>query len=327
MKDGQLQLSAINFSGRTEKTFLSCRRFVVQPHDNRGVRIRVNKNLDRAYLGKLIFTVDDSKPGSAGLKIINEIPVSDYVASVVGSETSPGCPPEALKAVAVLVNGIIEKKHNGEEVGDSTKEQAYKGCEFANPTVIRSVNSVLNKRLLYKNSPIQPFFHSTCAGGTSSGESIFGEAGKPLAYLKPVKCIYCIKSPFWKRKTTILPANSIAKIFDGGMPIINTMDAEKRPTEVTLEYADRKDRLSGYETMLKIGRARGWGLVPSTRFNLQYFSFADVDFVRIQSSGAGHGLGLCQWGAAGLAERGKTCDQILRFYFPGCQIVPPNPKD
>jgi SpoIID/LytB domain protein len=327
-RNGEMQLSS-STSERSGRAFQSCTKFVVQPLDNRGVRIRVNANLDRAYIGKLVFTVDQSKPGQTGLKILNEIPTTDYVASVVGSETSPYFPPEALKAVAVLVNGIVEKKRDGEVVGDSTREQAYKGCEFATPRVIRATKSVLNKRLLYKKSPIQPFFHSTCAGGTSSGEAIFGEAAKPLTYLQSVKCVYCTKSPFWKTKTTIVPAIVLEKIFDGGVPVGTKYDSEKRPTEVIVQNATKQgqQRLSGYEAMLRIGRARGWGLVPSTRFRFQVFSFADLDFVRIQSSGAGHGVGLCQWGAAGLAERGKTCDEILKFYFPGCQVVPPNPKD
>jgi len=329
VENNHLQLRGLNAANRASAPFFASRRLVVQALDSRGVRIRLSPRVERAYLGRLVFSVDDSRPGLSGLKCVNEIPTIDYVASVVGSESPPDCHPEALKALAVLVTGIVERKKDGEIVGDSTKEQAYKGCEFASPAVVRAVKSVASKRLFYNNSPIQPYFHSTCAGGTSSGDVIFGEGAIPLKYLQPVKCVYCTQSPFWKTKTTTVPAKVLKNVFDGGMPTIMKYDSQKRPTEVTIESPTSgiNKQLSGYQTMVKIGRARGWGLIPSTRYRFQVFKVNDQEFVKIQSSGAGHGVGLCQWGAAGLALRGKKCDQILRFYFPGCQVVPPNPSD
>ncbi len=326
IKGNQLQLRNLSRSSNVGTPLLTCRSFVAQASDSRGIRIRVNSNLDRAYAGRLIFSIDDSKPGVTGVKISNEIPTSHYVASVVGSESPPHCHPEALKALAVLVTGIVERKKDGEIVGDSTKEQAYKGCEFARPDVERAVKSVLNKRLFFKNSPIQPYFHSTCAGGTSRGEDIFGEGSIPLKYLQSVKCVYCTRSPFWTTKTKVIPASVLKNIFDGGMPTITKFDDQKRPTEVVISPPTpgaSEQHLSGYETLMRIGRARGWGLIPGTRYRFDVFKSDGTDFVRIQSSGAGHGVGLCQWGAAGLAQRGKTYDQILTFYFPGCKIVAP----
>lgn len=329
IKGNQLRLRNLSRSTNASSSLLTCRTFVAQARDNRGIRIRVNSNLDRAYVGRLIFSIDDSRPGMTGLKISNEIPTSHYVASVVGSESPPHCPPEALKALAVLVTGIVERKKDGEFVGDSTKEQAYKGCEFARPDVERAVKSVLNKRLFFKNSPIQPYFHSTCAGGTSRGEDIFGKGSIPLTYLQSVKCVYCTKSPFWITKTKVIPASVLKNVFGGGMPTITKFDKQRRPTEVVITPPTPgagEQHLSGYETVMKIGRACGWGLIPGTRYHFQVFKSSGRDFVRIQSSGAGHGVGLCQWGAAGLAQRGKTYDQILNFYFPGCRIVAPARK-
>jgi stage II sporulation protein D len=327
VKGNQFQLRNLSPSNRAASPFLTCRNFVVQASDNRGVRIRVHSQLERAYVGRLVFSIDDSKRGVTGLKISNEVPTSHYVASVVGSESPPHCPPEALKALAVLVTGIVERKKDGEMVGDSTKEQAYKGCEFVRPDVERAVKTILNKRLFFKDSPIQPYYHSTCAGGTSRGEDIFGEGAKPLTYLQSVKCVYCTKSPFWNTKTKTLPAKILKNVFDGGVPTITKFDNQKRPTEVVItspQQGAAEQHLSGYEAMMKIGRARGWGLIAGTRYRFQYFSSSNIEFVRIQSSGAGHGVGLCQWGAAGLAKQGKTYDQILKFYFPGCKVVAPN---
>jgi len=37
--------------------------------------------------------------------------------------------------------------------------------------------------------------------------------------------------------------------------------------------------------------------------------------------GFGHGVGMCQYGAEYLAEHGKTAEEILRYYYPGVQLV------
>ena len=41
--------------------------------------------------------------------------------------------------------------------------------------------------------------------------------------------------------------------------------------------------------------------------------------ISLQGFGWGHGVGLCQWGAYGMARQGKKTDEILVFYFPGAQ--------
>jgi stage II sporulation protein D len=47
----------------------------------------------------------------------------------------------------------------------------------------------------------------------------------------------------------------------------------------------------------------------------------DGDGLVFEGRGAGHGVGLCQWGAKGMAEEGKSYRDILGFYYPGAEIV------
>ncbi len=46
------------------------------------------------------------------------------------------------------------------------------------------------------------------------------------------------------------------------------------------------------------------------------------DRVEVTSSGYGHGVGMSQYGAEGLAQQGKTYDAILRHYYAGVEIRP-----
>jgi len=321
VRNGVVQLSMLDSAGGKRHAFLTSKRVVLQPLDRRGLRIKINRdNIERAYLGQVTFA--SSEILSEGkripsLSIVNDIPTSEYVASVVGSEAPLRAPLEALKAFAVLTISIVEHKGERDFVGDSTREQAYKGCEHATPIVFTAVKDVYKKRLLYKQAPIQVFFHSTCAGGTSSGFDIFGEGARNMPYLAAVKCVYCTDSPFWKEKTSNLPCSTFKNLFDDVVPIITKYDTAKRPLEVSFG----EKQLSGYQAWLKIGREYGWGKVPGTRYSFVKTKVGNADYIKTTSSGAGHGVGLCQWGAVGLANRGKKCDEILEFYFPGCAVV------
>jgi stage II sporulation protein D len=306
----------------------------VDASDAAGVRIRLSRELERSYRGRLIFSLSNADRSRAGegtvsvhpagsgpcLKIINEIAARDYLASVVGSEAPPRCPAEALKAISVLAVMLAERTAEAEVIGDSTREQAYKGAQHATPAVHAALRSVIGSRLYFKGAQVSPFYHSTCAGGTSSASDIFGEAARGLKYLVPVKCSYCLSSPFFKTKKVTVPTCAIEKIFDGSLPEILRYDSQRRPVELRISGSTGVDTISGYQAWLRIGRNLGWGKMPGTRYHFSRLTVDGRDCLALTSRGAGHGVGLCQWGAYGLAMRGKNFKQILRFYFPGSRV-------
>jgi stage II sporulation protein D len=75
--------------------------------------------------------------------------------------------------------------------------------------------------------------------------------------------------------------------------------------------------MSGYDFWIKLGQSFGWDKAPGTRYSLKQGK--DKDII-IESTGAGHGIGLCQWGASSLARNGKNYKEILEYYFPGCEV-------
>lgn len=254
------------------------------------------------------------------LEITNIVASKDYVESVVGSELPPIFEDEAYKALAVLTLTRLEligasSTRPETSIVDSTQYENYTGLQAVSPRIKSCVQAVMNKRLFHgSHQAPKVYYHSACAGGTSSAESVFGEGGRGLKYLKGVKCNYCEPSPFWKEKERNVPRQKFLALFGGKFPTVEEADPEGRPTIVA--FSNRKT--SGYKVWLSLGRTFGWGAVPGNKYN--FSDSKDPRFVVLRSRGAGHGVGLCQWGANEQAKQGKTYREILKFYFPDCQI-------
>lgn len=290
------------------KTLAKNRVLEILPVTN-GIRIN-----ERKYAGKILVRANKY------LEITNVVPSKDYVESVVGSELPPHFANEAYKALAVLTLTRLEllgasSTRKATSVVDSTQYENYRGMETVTPRIKTCVQSVMNKRLFYNGHQApQVFYHSACAGGTSSAESVFGEGGRGLKYLKGVPCDFCTNSPFWKEKEHQVPRAKFLSLFGGELPVIEESNPQQRPTLVKV----KNKRLSGYKVWLSLGRTFGWGAVPGNKYNFSLSS--DSGFVTLRSRGAGHGVGLCQWGAHEQAQQGKNYKQILLYYFPDCQI-------
>ncbi|MBI2809738.1 MAG: SpoIID/LytB domain-containing protein [Candidatus Melainabacteria bacterium] len=276
----------------------------------RGIGMQYSTSKPRRYKGIVNLIKEQD-----ALRVFNNVPTRDYILSVVGSESNVAVPLESAKAQAILTQTRVCQARPGDVVGDSTQEESYFGTEYVTPLIEKAVNGVWGQILTYQNHPIHIFYHSTCAGGTSEASKVFGSGASNMPYMKCVPCKFCQASPFWKPTVTRIPISEFKKQF-GELPDVNTSDCAKRPTALTLHKAGRSIDMSGYQFWIKLGQKFGWDKAPGTRFKLTEKS----DQVEIESTGAGHGVGMCQWGAAGMAARGKTCAEILNFYFPGTAI-------
>lgn len=253
---------------------------------------------------------------SGGLLATNLIDLFNYVSSVVGGETTAAFDKEALKAQAVLVFTRLAPKGRHPTVPDTTDEMVYLGAEYERPEVIDAVNEVNMCRLMYRDRPAQVFFHACCAGRTSRGVDVFGAGAKSLTYLQSVPCNFCKRSPLYEKTVKNIPASIFQSTLTDAPPQVTALDEAKRPISVDIVKNGRKETLSGYQFWMRIGQKLGWDKAPGTRYQIEKTGGNYV----ISSNGGGHGVGLCQWGAQGLAKQKKTCEQILQFYFPGTTL-------
>ncbi len=290
-------------------------RIVIEGQTASGVALGLDSIDKRAYPGDIEISLQPKQT----LRVRNTVPVKDYVIGVVSSETPANWPVEALKAQAVLTQTRLARHLPSMVIGDSTQRELYLGSSSNRREVRDAVHSVWGQLLVHDHRPIAVFYHSTCAGGTSGGEVVFSNKSAVPPYLAPVNCNYCSKSPFNKLTVRRISKDVAAKSFGEGLPTILDYDDAGRPVKVKL--ADGRV-LTGYQFWILLGQSAGWDRAPGTKYKLGSLPNGDI---QVFSTGAGHGVGLCQWGSAELAHLGKNYKDILQYYFPGTNIQESQP--
>lgn len=272
----------------------------------------------RSYRGIIVF----ERNAAGKLRITNRLPSRDYVTSVVGSETNPDFPKTELQAQAVMAQTMLARYKPGDTLGDTTEREAYLGAEYERDAVKDAVSSVWRQIITFDGRPISVYFHSTCAGGTSDGAAYFHlGASAAFPYLAARPCHFCKNSPFWRPTRSVIPGSMFQRSFGNMLPVIMESNSQKRPTMVKRATATQPDPsiVSGFKFWSEVGQKLGWDKVPGTRYTIAQNAVGDVV---LESTGAGHGVGLCQWGASELARQGKTYKEILQYYFPGSSVEP-----
>lgn len=297
----------IHLQNKNRKNIMSAQRLYFQANPKLTLSF---KDVRRSYKDQL--TVSGGK--NCQLKFENTVSAADYVKIVIASETNADWPLEALKTQAVLTQTRLVNYPAGKTIYDSTQDEAYLGLEHLHPKAELACQQTLGQTLIVKNKntikPLKAYYHSTCAGQTVS-EAYF--AGTESSTEQSVKCPYCSQSPFYKTHEGKILKEEFEKVFGSGLPKVAKKDINGSPLLVILNNGQT---LTGYQFWLKLGQTFGWDKAPSTNFQIE----ENKKFVLIKSRGAGHGVGLCQWGAREMALLGKTYLQILQFYFPNAII-------
>ncbi len=295
------------------RTGLSVRYGQSERHYPGRVSISVSTQAQNSGLFNSSSRIGHALSSSPHLVLTNQVSTVDYVTGVCASEMPEVAPLEALKAQVVLINSELARYGTHTALDDTTQRQSYIGVPIDRPLVGQAVQEVGEQCLLFKNVPIKPYYHSTCAGGTSNAFDIFDLSKESYPYLRAVKCEHCKRSPFFHDHEGRIIASDFASKFGQELPQIEGKDDAGRPLSVSYTVRGRKVRESGYAFWIKLGQRFGWDKAPGNLFDLK----RNQSYVLITSRGAGHGVGMCQWGAIGMAQQGKDYKQILAHYFSG----------
>ncbi len=272
------------------------------------LRLRATGAAPRLYPGSVAVSIN----AQGRLDAVNRVSAFDYARITVASETLPGWPVEALKAQAVLTQTGLARYRPGELLPDTTQREAYLGLTHRRPEVDAAVRAVWGQVLTSEGRPVEPLYHAACGGHTSGG-GYFRNARGP-AYLKGVPCRYCRNAPLSQVTRRRVDGRAFHQVFGSGLPRVLRHDMAGRP--LLLRLADGRT-ITGYAFWLKFGQRFGWDKAPGTRYSLRQ---ADARWVEVASTGGGHGVGLCQWGAASMARQGKNYRDILRYYYTGTTL-------
>jgi stage II sporulation protein D len=284
---------------------------------NHGATLQPADERSALHVSGLVHLVRRGK----GLLVINQVDLEEYVKGVVPAEVNSTWHIEMLKVQAVAARTYALYQHmlsasRDYDVAASIQDQVYRGRQGVDARVQEAVESTRGLVVTYDGAPIYAAFSSTAAGITEDAMVVWS---KDLPYLKGVECPFDVASPYyqWKAsfRVTTLERNLRHQGFSVGT--IATM------TPVGFSRAGRVSKLrilhSKGELILRgedLRKAVGYTVVPSTQFTIESMG---QDIV-LAGYGAGHAVGLCQWGAKELAELGYSFSSILRYYYPGTEL-------
>lgn len=266
-------------------------------------------------------TVRVSRKGHA-ISVVNQVDLEEYVKGVVPSEVSSAWHPEMLKVQAVaartyaLYNKMLSAARDY-DVMATIQDQVYRGRTGVDRRVEDAVESTRGIVVTHQQAPIYAAFSSTAAGPTEDAVNVW--ANKDLPYLKGVECPFDLESPYYQWKASVKIEQLEKNLRHQGF----TVGTIATITPIAYSRAGRVARLrilhSGGETLLRgedLRKAAGYTVIPSTQFEVESIG-AEVVFA---GYGAGHAVGLCQWGAKELAELGYSYNSILQYYYPGTEL-------
>ena len=256
-----------------------------------------------------------------GVLVINQVDLEEYVKGVVPAEVNSAWHPEMLKVQAIAARTYALYQHmlsasRDYDVAASIQDQVYRGRQGMDTRVEQAVESTRGLVVTHQGAPIYAAFSSTAAGITEDAMIVWS---KDLPYLKGVECPFDVESPYyqWKAsfKIDMLEKNLRRQGFTVGTIATITPLVHSRAGRVaTLRILHSKGELMLRGEELR--KAVGYTVVPSTQFTIESIG----QDVVLSGYGAGHAVGLCQWGAKELAELGYSFSSILRYYYPGTEL-------
>lgn len=258
---------------------------------------------------------------------VEQLPLEEYLVGVVAAEMPADFEVEALKAQALsartyIVNHLMtndkSKIPNGADVTDTENHQVYKSDDelrkqwekdyhWKIEKIKEAVAATSGQILTYEGAPIYAAFFSTSNGFTENSEDYWSS---PRPYLKSVE------SP-WDVNTEKFNGQRIVSITDFekllGVKLPSTGDIGKiveRTKGNRVAKVDINGKiLTGKEIREKLE-------LKSSDFTWERKGKNIV----INTKGFGHGVGMSQYGANGMAKEGKTYQEIVQHYYNGVQI-------
>jgi len=264
----------------------------------------------RPYRGSLLVVKEDDNT----LTAINELLLEDYLRSVVACEMYSYWDLQALMAQAVAARTYALHRLTrveGRNVLTGT-DMAYRGAEAESERVNRAVEATAGVVMTYGGKLFPAYFHNTCGGHTADAAKVFG--GKSILPLSGVECGWCGQSPHFTWTAQIPAADIAAALAPFGVKRVDGLKPlEAEPDgRATAILVNRRKKIPAADFRIAVGAEK----LRSTAFRVEK---RGSEFV-FQGKGWGHGVGLCQWGAAGLAEGGPSWEEILAHYYPGAVL-------
>jgi stage II sporulation protein D len=272
-----------------------------------------------------------------GLQLVNDLDIEEYLEGVLPGEIPASFGAEAQKAQAVAARtyALVQRGKHGEfDLCDRTCCQMYLGHHRASRPGLDAVRATRRQCLWSADELAYTFYSADCGGISTRVEHVplRDKPDQPLPYLTVVRdspgdgAYYCRSSPYhqWtkrlsrddiERRLNRDPETQVGRLKD--LEVLE-FDESGRVHQMRLRGEHQGQPVVRVTTGWAFRSAVGPITLKSTLFEIDE---PVPGTYRFQGRGFGHGLGLCQIGANGMARHGKTYRQILAHYYPGTQIA------
>lgn len=254
-------------------------------------------------------------------EILN-VPLEQYVLGVVAGEMPASFNIEALKSQAVASRTYVLKKSenskNDYDVLDNSSNQVYIDYdemkekwqsnyeEYLNK-IKKAVEETKGEVILYNNNLIDAMFFSTSNGYTENSGDVFSSS---LPYLVSVE------SNWDKQESPVFSStNEVSKsefLFNLGLENTNNINI----SNIEKTSTGRVKSLTINNKTFDADKVRSAFNLKSTSFTIEVLN----DTVKFNVNGYGHGVGMSQYGANGMAKEGYNYKQIINHYYKNCEI-------
>jgi len=255
------------------------------------------------------------------LWVINELPLEQYLVGLIRCEVPSQWSGEVLKAQAVVARTYATYRRGNRlnelyDVDSRVTDQVYEGMNKEDVQAQQAVKETEGELLLYQGLPIFAVYHACCGGKTESPEHLW--SGN-FPYLRSIACNFCLDSPHFLWNYPIDSDTLRRALESGGFSGSHVLGIEVaqrsqsgRALQVSIQSEKGRLKISGKE----FRRLLGYDLLRSTNFVVK----EGDGIYHFSGLGWGHGVGLCQWGAKGMAEGGADYRSILKYYYQKVEI-------
>lgn len=255
------------------------------------------------------------------------LPVESYVERVVASESGAEDSDGSLQALAIVARSFalhVRHGHGEYDVCDSTHCQLlhWAGSAMGQgrwAAAHRAALATAGETLWFGGRRAEAWFHQNCGGRTAAPDEVWPGA-KSMPWLVSRADPYCTAGGAreWTANfsldelTRALASAGLARPGWKTLAVVKRGGSgratELRAGDATVEAEDFR---------LAVGRMFGWGRILSNWYEVA----AEGGQFVFHGRGSGHGVGLCQAGAAAMAAQGRDAAQILGQYFPGAAVA------
>lgn len=274
------------------------------------------------------------------LRVINHVGLEDYLRGVVPSEMPASWPLEALKAQAVAARTYalyrMQRAADDGVVGvlsATVLDQVYRGARAETGPSDAAIEATRGEAMALGDRWLVAYFHSACGGISDRPSAVWGmteERRRDRGWIAADSSVFaerlddgCVRSPWnaWRWTPTRAFLASKLKRITGFSRVERVEVASRTASGRVARF--RVVGLSGRRRVERSvsGQAFRMAVGPDRLRSLLCEVDASGDRIAFRGSGWGHGVGLCQWGARGRAERGEDYRAILSAYYPGSWLA------